>query len=98
MKVLVVSDVHANIAALNTILEKSDRNVQEKLFDICMNILSRTINIKNKEFIEITISTVDEIIEELDKERKISDKFGKKIIEEIAGMIIYRNRIEEASV
>lgn len=79
-------------------LEKSDRNIQEKLFDICMNILSRTINIKNKEFIEITISTVDEIIEELDKERKISDKFGKKIIEEIAGMIIYRHRIDEYSV
>ena len=79
-------------------LEKSDRNVQEKLFDICMNILSRTINIKNKEFIEITISTIDEIIEELDKERKISDKFGKKIIEEIADMIIYRHRIEEYSV
>lgn len=63
-----------------------------------MNILSRTINIKNKEFIEITISTVDEIIEELDKERKISDKFGKKIIEEIAGMIIYRHQIDEYSV
>lgn len=78
-------------------LEKSDRNVQEKLFDICMDILSRTINIKNKEFTEITISTIDEIIEELDKDRKISDKFGKKIIEQIADMIIYRHRIEEYS-
>lgn len=79
-------------------LEQSDRNVQEKLFNICMEILSRTINIKNKEFIEITIATIDEIIEELDKNRKISDKFGKYIIEEISDMIIYRHRIEESNV
>lgn len=79
-------------------LEQSDRNIQEKLFNICMEILSRTINIKNKEFIEITIATIDEIIEELDKNRKISDKFGKYIIEKIADMIIYRHRIEESNV
>lgn len=36
-------------------LEQSDRSVQEKLFDVCIGILSRTINIKNKEFIEISI-------------------------------------------
>jgi len=77
-------------------LEQSDRSVQEKLFDVCIGILSRTINIKNKEFIEISIGTIDEIIEGLDKERKISDKFGKHIIEEISGMIIYRHRIEES--
>lgn len=77
-------------------LEQSDRSVQEKLFDVCIGILSRTINIKNKEFIEISIGTIDEIIEGLDKERKISDKFGKHIIEEISDMIIYRHRIEES--
>lgn len=77
-------------------LEQSDRSVQEKLFDVCIGILSRTINIKNKEFIEISIGTIDEIIEGLDKERKISDKFGKHIIEEISDMIIYTHRIEES--
>lgn len=79
-------------------LEQRNRDTQEKLFDICMNVLSRTINTKNKEFIEIIVSIIDGIIEELDKDRKISDNFGKKIIEEITDMIIYRHRIEEDNI
>lgn len=80
-------------AVLN--LEKKDKLVQEKLFKVCIKILSRTINIENKKFIELTIVIIDTIIRELDKERKISDKFGKDIIEQIADMIIYRARINE---
>lgn len=79
-------------------LEKQDRSIQEKLFKVCMEILSRTINIKNKEFIEITIGNIDEIIEGLDKERKISDKFGKYIIEEISSMTWNRHNVEESDI
>ena len=76
-------------------LETKDRLVQEKLFDICITILSRTVNIKNKEFIEITIGAIDDIVEQIDKDRKISDKFGKHIIEKISDIVIYRSRIDE---
>lgn len=76
-------------------LETKDRLVQEKLFDICITILSRTVNIKNKEFIEITIGAIDDIVEHIDKDRKISDKFGKHIIEKISDIVIYRSRIDE---
>lgn len=76
-------------------LETKDRLVQEKLFEICITILSRTVNIKNKKFIEITIGVIDDIVEQLDKDRKISDKFGKHIIEKISNIVISRSRIDE---
>lgn len=69
--------------------------MQEKLFEICITILSRTVNIKNKKFIEITIGIIDDIVEQLDKDRKISDKFGKHIIEKISNIVISRSRIDE---
>lgn len=76
-------------------LEDKDRLIQEKLFDICITILSKTVNIKNKEFIEITIGAIDNIVEQLDEEKKISDKFGRHIIETISEIVIYRSRIDE---
>ena len=76
-------------------LDKKDKLIQEKLFKICMNVLSKSINTNNKNFIELTCATLDNIVEGLDKDRKISDKFGKYIIEEISDMIIYRAKINE---
>lgn len=65
-------------------LEKKDRNAQEKLFKLYIYILLRTINIENKKFIELVLSIIKETVEELDKDRKISDQLGNEIIESIS--------------
>lgn len=79
-------------------LKQSDRNAQEKLFDIYLGNLVRTVNIENKKFAELTISVIDDTIEELDRNRKISNQFGIYIIEAIADVAIYRSRIKEMNV
>lgn len=79
-------------------LKRDDRNAQEKLFDLYLGNLVRTVNIKNKKFAELTISAIDDTIEELDKNRKISNQFGIHIIEAIADVAIYRSRIKEMNV
>lgn len=79
-------------------LKQSDRNAQEKLFDLYLGNLIRTVNIENKKFAELTISVIDDTIEELDKNRKISNQFGIHIIEVIADVAIYRSRIKEMNV
>lgn len=79
-------------------LKQSDRNAQEKLFDLYLGNLVRTVNIENKKFAELTISIIDDTIEELDRNRKISNQFGIYIIEAIADVAIYRSRIKEMNV
>lgn len=79
-------------------LKQSDRNAQEKLFDLYLGNLVRTVNIENKKFAELTISVIDDTIEELDRNRKISNQFGIYIIEAIADVAIYRSRIKEINV
>ena len=79
-------------------LRQSDRNAQEKLFDLYLGNLVRTVNIENKKFAELTISVIDDTIEELDKNRKISNQFGIHIIEAITDVAIYRSRIKEMNV
>lgn len=79
-------------------LKQSDRNAQEKLFDLYLVNLVRTVNIENKKFAELTISVIDDTIEELDKNRKISNQFAIHIIEVITDVAIYKSRIKEMSV
>ena len=79
-------------------LKQNDRNAQEKLFDLYLGNLVRTVNIENKKFAELTISIIDDTIEELDRNRKISNQFGIYIIEAIADVAIYRSRIKEMNV
>lgn len=79
-------------------LEQKDRNAQEKLFDLYIRTLVRTVNVENKKFAELTISIIDDTIEELDRNRKISNKFGIHIIEKISDVAIYRSRIKEINV
>lgn len=79
-------------------LKPSDRNAQEKLFDLYLGNLVRTVNIENKKFAELTISIIDDTIEELDRNRKISNQFGIHIIEVIADVAIYKSRIKEMNI
>ena len=43
-------------------LKRDDRNAQEKLFDLYLGNLVRTVNIENKKFAELTISAIDDTI------------------------------------
>ncbi len=71
---------------------------KKKLFDLYLGNLVRTVNIENKKFAELTISVIDDTIEELDKNRKISNQFAIHIIEVITDVAIYKSRIKEMSV
>lgn len=79
-------------------LGQRDRNAQEKLFDLYLGNLVRAVNIENKKFIELTISAINDTVEELDRNKKISNQFGNHIIENIADVAIYRSRIKETNV
>ena len=79
-------------------LEKNDKNIQEKLFEIFVFVLVRTLNVENKKFTELTIAIIDDCIEELDKNQKISESLGKYIIEEISNIGIYKSNIQQANV
>lgn len=87
-----------NLKELILTLKQSDRNAQEKLFDLYIKTLIRVVNIENKKFAELTLSIIDDTIEELDKNRKISNQFGIHIIETIADVAIYKSRIKEVNV
>ncbi|HCC04088.1 MAG TPA: hypothetical protein DEP51_04455 [Clostridiales bacterium] len=80
------------------LLEQKDKKAQEKLFNLYIGILIRTVNIENKKFAELTLSIIDDTIDELDKNRKISNGLGIYIIEEISDVAIYRSRIKEMNV
>lgn len=71
-------------------LEKSDKIVQKKLFMIYINCLAKSINIDEKKYFEISIGYIDECIDELDKEKTISNDLGNTIIEEISEIAMYR--------
>ena len=79
-------------------LEKNDKNIQEKLFEIFVFVLVRTLNVENKKFTELTIAIIDDCIEELDKNQKISESLGRYIIEEISNIGIYKSNIQQANV
>lgn len=79
-------------------LEQKDKNIQKKLFNLFEIVLLRTLNIENKKFIELTFSMIDDCIENLDKNKKISDDFGNYIIQEISDIAMYKSNISEINI
>ena len=78
-----------------TTLERNDRNVQEKLFEIYIFILNKVMNIENKKFIELVLGIMDETIEILDSNKKISNQFGNYIIEKISSTVMHKSYAKE---
>lgn len=76
-------------------LDKSDKNIQKKIFNIYTLILMKSLNTENKKFIELTISIIDECVEILDEDKKISDDFGEYIIQELSKIAMYKSNISE---
>ena len=73
--------------SLNKILEKtnkSDKEIQESLFDIYTWLISRTCSTVNKHFFGISFDMLEQAIDLLDKNRLISNSFGDYIIDSLA--------------
>lgn len=76
-------------------LEQQDRMAQEKLLDLYELALVKSMSTENKKFTEVTISFIGSTVEELDTKRNISDKLGRKIINELADIAIYRCNLKD---
>lgn len=68
---------------------------QEKLLDLYELALVKSMSTENKKFTEVTISFIGSTVEELDTKRNISDKLGRKIINELADIVIYRCNLKD---
>ncbi|NLJ89451.1 MAG: hypothetical protein GX323_01010 [Clostridiales bacterium] len=78
-----------------TSLESRSKNIQIRLFDIYIYILSEVSNIDNRLFTEITLSQLGKCIKQLDKENKISSDFGNYIINEMTDLVTKKFEISE---
>ena len=77
-----------------TRLERSDKNVQTRLFDLFINCLKVCKNKSKEKFFYTTINVMEEILEDLNKDKKISNDLGEHIIDSLYKCASFHN-IEE---
>lgn len=60
--------------------EMKQKEIQCKLFDIYIILINRTARLKNRKYLEILFTQLDDEMQELDKLRNVSEDFSKHII------------------
>ena len=82
-----ISSLFQLLSSINKIFEKTtkqDKEIQIALFDVYAWLLNKTKTVTNKQFFEISYDMLEQAIALLDKNRAISDDFGKYIIKNLA--------------
>ncbi len=69
--------------------EARNKDLQIILFDLFIWMVERTKRLNNKQFIEIVFTELEDILNELDKKRAISNDFGDRVISEISDLAKY---------
>lgn len=96
-----ISMVHDTVNMLQKViieLKNESGKVKEALFDVFIDILSRSIDMKNASIAEIIFCKLEDLIREMDKERYITDKFAKHILDGIVDIAMYNNKNDEKKV
>lgn len=70
-----------NECIVNT--ESRNKDQQISLFDLFIWLVERTKRLNNKQFLEIVFNEIEDVINELDKNRAISKDFGDTIVSEL---------------
>ena len=66
--------------------ELRQKDIQIPLFNFFIYSIERTCNISNRQFLEISVGLMQSAINELDKNKAISENFGKIIIEKLTSV------------
>lgn len=81
-----------------TRLENKDKNIQIKLFDLIIKAMKICLNKNEERYFYTVINIIEDLVKDLNKEKKISKDFGKYIIDKLGECAEYSNINEEYAI
>ncbi len=104
LKTLVSDDtnlVNYMLEELNKIIlmyRKDEKDKQEIFLDVYVEIFEKSISMSKMDSFNILLYSHSELIKELDKESKISDKLAIKILEDLGSLAKTNNKTNESEI